>query len=102
MLNVLGLPCSNEDDEINLDELLLNKKILLKLSPYESTTDNNRTYNGQKVNYKYDYKHIIDNFVETQEMPRDLPTLDDIGPRIEKATNDDPFAEQNMPTVRKV
>ena len=102
LLNVLRLPCSNEDDEINLDELLLNKKILLKLTPYECTTNNGTNYNIQKVNYKFDYKHILDNFVETQEIPRDIPTLDDIGPKIEEPISNDPFAEQNMPIVRKI
>lgn len=58
---VLGI--SNSDkDYVDLEDMFLNKLILLKLSAFDCESRNGIPYQLQKINYIFDNKHKLDNF----------------------------------------
>ncbi len=77
LLRGIGATQNITQSSIELEELLLNKKVILNLSVYEKTTERGTTYKRQKVNYHYYQANILENFVEEPE-PRDIPDLNEI------------------------
>ena len=79
--SILGIS-NSEKDYVDLDDMFLNKLILLKLSAFDCESRNGVPYQLQKINYKRDFEHKLDNFVVDLETEykevRDLDDFSDI------------------------
>ncbi len=79
--SVLGIS-NSEKDYVDLEKMFLNKLILLKLSAFDCESRNGIPYQLQKINYKRDIEHKLDNFVVDLETEykevRDLDDLSDL------------------------
>jgi len=69
---------SEVTNDVSLEELFLNKYVVLKLDVYEKFSEKtHRSYKRQKVNYMYWNNHLLKDFVEPHEPKNDDDQIDE-------------------------